>query len=87
MWRVVIEERGKRSNYLQTTQPPISYSGALTTRVNLKTIGFEKLKEPPEATFELEPTLSLQFGQDQTPSGTFCRCRQPVKQAEIVQRN
>lgn len=60
----------KRYN-LQTTQPPTSYSGVLTTRVRRMTIGLPKLPSWPSL---------LQFGQCQAPSGVSCKSKHAAAQ-------
>lgn len=63
---------------LQMPQPPISYSGSLTTRVNRITIGLAK-DESPEIIFLPGTKLSLQFEQHQSPSGRECIPKQAAK--------
>ena len=64
-----------RPTNLQTTQPPISNPGALTTLVNLITIGLEIFEDSPLAVF-LGSNLSLQSGQCQLRSGTRLKSKQ-----------
>ena len=63
---------------LQTTQPPVSDSGALTTRVNRIIIGPPIFEDSP-AHFLPGPNLSLQKGQCQSPSGAHCRSKQTAR--------
>ena len=91
-FKILEKENQKASNNkyikatnLQTTQPPISISGAFTTRVNLMTIGLEILDDSPAAAFLPESDLSLQFGQCQSCWGTHGKSKQaatPTKQAK-----
>lgn len=68
---------------LQTTQPPISNSGALKTLVNRITIGFPKFEDSPAAAFLPGSNLSLQFGQCQSPSGTHGKSKQAATQTKL----
>jgi hypothetical protein len=65
-----------RETNLQTTQPPYSHSGALTTRVNRITIGLPRPEESPAAIFLPGPTLSIQFEHCQSPSGMHSKSKQ-----------
>lgn len=65
-----------RATNLQTTQPPYSDSGALTTRVNRITIGLIRVEDSPAAVFLPGPSLSIQFGQCQSLSGTLSKSKQ-----------
>lgn len=56
--------------YLQTTHPPISNSGALSTLVNRIMIGLTIEDSLPLL------ALSLQFRQSQLLSGTHCKPKQ-----------
>jgi len=69
-----------RATNLQTTQPPYSDSGALTTRVNRITIGLTRLEDSPAADFLPGPGFSIQFGQCQSPSGTHSKSKQAASQ-------
>ena len=73
-WRI-------RETNLQTTQPPYSHSGALTTRVNLITIGLPRPKDSPAAVFLPGPTLSIQFEHCQSPSGIHSKSKQAATKA------
>lgn len=65
-----------RETNLQTTQPPYSNSDALTTRVNRITIGLPRPEDSPAAVFLPGPTLSIQFGHCQSPSGMHSKSKQ-----------
>lgn len=68
-------KKKNRPTNLQTTQPPISNSGAFTTLVNLITIGLDIFEDSPQAVF-LGSNLSLQSGQCQLRSGTRWKSKQ-----------
>lgn len=73
------DKNKRRTTNLQTTQPPISISGALTTRVNLMTIGLDRLEGSPVAVFLPGSPLSLQFGQYQSGCWTHGESKQAAK--------
>jgi len=62
--------------YLQTTHPPISKSGVLSTRVNRIMIGLTREDSLPL------PALSPQFRHCQPLSGTHCKPKQAAIEPE-----
>lgn len=77
-------KKKSRGAYLQTTQPPISDSGAFTTRVSRIIIGLAIFEDSPAEAFLPGPDLSLQFVQCQSPSGMESRFKHTARQTNSL---